>query len=126
MSDEKTLRLAFRPITPDLLAGYIALVQHELAGATPVDALKASGLAAEDGARVGSVVAAFCRPRLLRRRLARAKAKDAERAAKQAEVMAAPIDDRDLIAMYGEETHRTLMAQEAALVDLRARVAGEG
>lgn len=121
MSDEKTLRLAYRPISAEALTQHMRLVALELEGAKPEDALKASGLSGEDAARITAAVNAFCRPRLLKLRLAQATPKDPERAKKQSAALQLPIDDSDWVGLYGEETHRVLMAREAELVALRAR-----
>lgn len=125
MSDEKTLKLAYRPVSAEQLIQHIRLVEAELAGATPDAALKTSGLAAEDAVRIAAAVHAFCRPRLLKRRLQRAQAKSPERAEKQSAALQAPIDDSDLIGLYGEATHRVLLASEDVLVAQRARATGE-
>ena len=125
MRDEKTLKLAFRPISAAQLIQHIRLVEQELAGATPDAALKSSGLAAEDAVRIAAAVNVFCRPRLLKRRLQRAKAKDAERAEKQSAALTAPIDDSELVALYGDATYQVLLGSEDVLVAQRAKAAGE-
>lgn len=126
MSDERTLRLAFRPVTPEILAKYSQFLQAELDGKAPAEALVLTGLAADDVARTASAVNAFCRPRLLKRRLARATAKTPQKQMKLLEELARPIDDTDFVALYGEGTYRLLLSNEEALIALRAKCTGEG
>lgn len=123
MSDERTLRLAFRPVSEDLLDRYVRVIELELAGKPSADALKAVEIAADDVTRIASAVNAFCRPRLLKRRLARAVAKSPTRQQKQQEELGRPVDDSELIGLHGPQTHQTLLAREAVLVDLRERLA---
>jgi hypothetical protein len=126
MSDERTLRLAHRPVTPAILGKYMQFVQLELDGKAPAEALIQSGLTADEVARTASAVNAFCRPRLLKRRLARASAKTPEKQMKLLEELAKPIDDTDFVALYGEETHRVLLSHEEPMIELRAKAVGEG
>lgn len=125
MSDERTLRLAYRPVSSELLQRYVRCVEAELAGKASADALQVAGLAADDAARLTAAANAFCRPRLLKRRLSRAAPQSLELRQKQQEELARPIDDSDFIGRYGEETHAVFLAAEAVLVGLRARQVGE-
>ena len=126
MSDARTLRLAHLPVTERILEAYTRFIRLEHAGTPHAEALKQAGLTADDVARTTSAVSAFCRPRLLRRRLARATATTPEREQKRLEALAAPIDDADFIALYGGSSWQVLQKHEAALVELRTRSAGEG
>ena len=126
MADERTLRLAHRPVTAEILEKYERFVQLELEGKAPTEALIATGLSADDVARTAAAVNAFCRPRLLKRRLTRATAKTPEKQMKLLEELAKPIDDTDFAALYGAETHRMLLSREVELTELRAKEAGEG
>ena len=119
MKDARTLKLAYRPVSAEALEKYVRLKQLELAGRPPIDALREAGLATDDVTRIASAVNLFCRPRVLRRRLARAAPKSAERKLKQAEVLAAPIDDGDFLELYGQESWEVLHAREDELVRLR-------
>ncbi len=126
MSDERTLRLAHRPVTPEILEKYSQFIRFEQAGVPASQGLEQVGVTADDVARTASAVNAFCRPRLLKRRLAGANANSVERQLKRVEELARPIDDSGFIALYGEETYRVLRAQEEALIELRAKSVGEG
>ena len=125
MADERTLRLAHRPVTAEILHRYEQFVQLELEGKAPAEALIRTGLTADDVARTASAVNSFCRPRLLKRRLARASAKTPERQMKLLEELARPIDDTEFVALYGEDTHHVLLSNEETLTTLRAKEAGE-
>ena len=124
MADERTLRLAHRAVTVEILDKYIQFVRLELDGKTPTEALIATGLMADDVARTASAVNALCRPRLLKRRLARATAKTPEKQMKLLEELARPIDDTDFVALYGEETYRVLLGHEEVLLELREKSSG--
>ncbi len=126
MADERTLRLAHRPVTSEILAKYEQFLDLELAGTDAATALIKSGLSADDVARTASAVNAFCRPRLLKRRLGKASGKTTEKQMKLLEELARPIDDTDFVALYGAETHHVLLANEEVLIELRARAVGEG
>lgn len=125
MSDERTLRLAHRPVTEAILEQYAKFIQLELDGIAADAALKQTGLSADEVARTASAVNAFCRPRLLKRRLKRTNAKTPEQQVKLLEELHKPIDDTDFVALYGEETFRVLLKNEEALLELRAKAVGE-
>ncbi len=119
MRDAKTVKLAYRPVTPAALEQFIALRRLETQGRPPADALKEVGMAADELARVSAAVNTFCQPRVLRVRLAKATAKSAEREVKQQQKLAEPIDDRDFVELYGQATWDLFKAQQDALVALR-------
>jgi hypothetical protein len=125
MSDERTLKLAYRPVQPAILEKYAECVRLELAGKAPAEAIVLTGLSADDFARTAMAVNAFCRPRLLKRRLSKATAKTPEKQMKLLEELAKPIDDTEFVGLYGEETYRLLLSREEALIELRAKSAGE-
>ncbi len=124
MNDERTLRLAHRPVTRATLEKYAEFVRLEIEGIPAGEALRRSDLTADDVARTASAVNAFCRPRLLKRRLARATATTPERQQKRIEELASAIDDTQFVALYGEETHGVLLGSDG-LIELRAKEVGE-
>ncbi len=119
MADERTLKLAKHAVTPEILAKYEQFVSLELEGKSAADALRDTGLTADQAARTASAVNAFCRPRVLKERLKKASAKTPEKQMEVLEALKKPIDDTDFVALYGEETHRVLLAREEGLIALR-------
>jgi site-specific recombinase XerC len=117
--DARTVKLAYRPVTASALEQYEQVTALELGGMTSAKALKQVGIPAEELARVAAAVNAFCRPRLLRRKLQAATPASAERRVKQQQKLAEPIDDRDFVELYGAESLERLKAREDALVALR-------
>ncbi len=126
MADERTLRLAYRPVKAEILEKYLQFIQLELDGKAPAEALVLTGLSADDVARTAMAVNAFCRPRLLKRRLAKTNAKTPDKQMKLLEELARPIDDTEFVSRYGAETHHVLLSHEESLIVLRAKSVGEG
>jgi hypothetical protein len=126
MADERTLRLAYRPVKAEILEKYLQFVQLELDGRAPAEALGQTGLSADEVARTAMAVNAFCRPRLLKRRLAKSTAKTPDKQMKVLAELARPIDDTEFVSLYGAETHQVLLSHEETLIALRAKSVGEG
>ena len=121
MRDARTVKLAYRPVTAEALERFLRLRSLELGGKAPGEALREVGLAADEASRIGAAVNSYCRPRLLKRRLARAEPRSAERQRKQQEKLAEPIDDADFLTLYGKETWDVMRAREDAVVALREK-----
>ena len=124
MKDAKTLKLAYRPVTAEALKKYMRLVKLELDGMPSARALQEVGISGDDVTRIAAAVGLYCRPRLLKKRLACAAPGKPERQKKQREELAAPIDDRDFVELYGKDSWELLQTQEDALIALREKSAG--
>ena len=83
MRDAKTVKLAYRPVTAEALKKFLKLRALERAGKTALESLRDAGLPADEVSRIGAAVNSFCRPRLLKLRLAQADPRLAERRLKQ-------------------------------------------
>ncbi|GEM_PF-3195724 len=125
MADERTLRLAHHAVTPEILAKYEQFVAQELEGKSAADALRNTGLTADQVARTASAVNAFCRPRVLKERLKTVSAKTPEKQMGVLEALKKPIDDTDFVALYGAQTHQVLLSREEGLIELRLRTAAD-
>ena len=121
MRDARTVKLAYRPVSADALAKFLRLRRLEAVGKPSWEAIQQAGLPADEVSRIGAAVNTFCRPRLLRIRLAQAAPKSAERRLKQQQKLAEAIDDSDFLELYGQATWDLMCAQEEVLVALREK-----